>query len=88
MKKFALALLLGSAIFGTAIGGSFAATAAAPATLKCPVCSMPMSATKNATYTEPVYSKTYKKVYYCCPVCKAGKAAAAYYKMHKKPMPV
>jgi hypothetical protein len=36
----------------------------------------------------PVYSKANKHVYYCCPGCKAGKAAAAYYAKHKKPMPV
>jgi uncharacterized protein with PIN domain len=61
---------------------------AAPATMKCPGCGMPMSKAKSAMMSVPVYVKSAKTVYYCCPGCKAGKAAQAYWKKHKKPMPV
>lgn len=56
---------------------------AAAATLKCPACHMPMPMKKNAMMTVPV--KVGKKTYYCCPMCPAGKKAAAG-SMHKKTM--
>jgi len=55
----------------------------ASATLKCPACHMPMPMKKNAMMTVPV--KVGKKTYYCCPMCPAGKKAAAG-SMHKKTM--
>jgi hypothetical protein len=52
----------------------------ASATLKCPACGMPMPMKKSAMMTVPV--KVGKKTYYCCPMCPAGKKAAA--ALHKK----
>ena len=79
-SKLIVAVALLSALVGPVLASS--------ATLKCPACGMPMTLKKTTMMTVPVYDKAAKTVYYCCPMCKAGKAAAAYYKMHKKPMPV
>jgi hypothetical protein len=58
-------------------------SAKAGATIKCPACGMPMPMKKTAMMTVPVHVG--KKTYYCCPMCPAGKQAAA--AAHgKKPM--
>ena len=81
--------ILKTALLGLLLAASLATCAvAAPKTFKCPACGMPMALKKTSVMTVPVYVKSAKTVYYCCPACKAGKAAAAYMKMHHKPMPV
>jgi rubredoxin len=81
--------ILKTTIVSTLLLASFAtASIAAPATFKCPACGMAMAHQKGGMMTVPVYVKSAKSVYYCCPDCKAGKAASAYFAKHKKPMPV
>jgi hypothetical protein len=57
----------------------------APKVIKCPSCGMPMPTHKTAMMTAPIYIKALHKVYYCCPICPSGKAAAMYMKKHHKP---
>ena len=80
--------ILKTAIASTLLLGTMAAAIAAPSTFKCPACGMAMAKSKTAMMTVPVYVKSAKTVYYCCPQCPAGQKASAYWKAHKKPMPV
>jgi hypothetical protein len=80
-----------SALAALVLVGSVIPTAASSttaATLKCPSCGMPMPTHKTAVMTVPIYIKSKHTVYYCCPQCPSGKAAAAYWTKHHKPMPV
>lgn len=56
---------------------------AAPATLKCPACGMPMPSKKTASTPVPVVIKGH--TYYCCAGCPAGKAALKKAASAKKP---
>jgi hypothetical protein len=58
-----------------------AANAAPTTSIPCPVCKMPMTTTKQGINTAALL--VHGKKYYCCTMCSAGKAAAAYDKTHK-----
>ena len=86
-STLAVSSLLLTSLAATAATAPGAKTSAA-APLKCPTCAMPMPTAKSATMTAPIYVTAKKKVYYCCPQCKSGAAATAYFKKNKKPMHV
>lgn len=85
MKRLAAIMIAGSLALSALCAPAIAKTTkptkmASAATIKCPACGMPMPTKKNAMMTVPVKIKG--KTYYCCPMCPAGKSAAA--KMHSK----
>jgi hypothetical protein len=49
---------------------------------------MPMATHMTHSMTVPIYIKSKGRVFYCCPMCPSGKAAAAYFHKHHSPMHV